>query len=107
MEFEFELEEEDPAPTADELAACVDVLKRVNRSDLKQPHLAPLLNAGLVLFTREVIKRRFGDGEMVDAVAQLSQQRQTVRELSRHFAANVTTCAFPSPYPGTAVTEVA
>jgi hypothetical protein len=77
MDAEFELEVDDDHPTPEEVAACTRTLQSLDRSVLEQPHMSELLEAGLALFTREVIKRRFGEGEMVDAVAQLSQQRQT------------------------------
>ena len=45
--------------------------------------MAEVLAAGIDLFSREVMKRRFGDGEVVDALQKQTRQNKRLRELTR------------------------
>merc|ERR1719375_745871 len=51
-------------PTAAELAACADVLRRLQPADLDRPEVAAVASAGDALFRRRILKQKFGEGEV-------------------------------------------
>eukprot|EP00811_Abedinium_folium_P005483 NODE_1504_length_2456_cov_6.787892.p1 GENE.NODE_1504_length_2456_cov_6.787892~~NODE_1504_length_2456_cov_6.787892.p1 ORF type:complete len:603 (+),score=187.96 NODE_1504_length_2456_cov_6.787892:57-1865(+) len=71
------------APSAEDVALCVVVLRQLKPADLQLPEMAELCAAGTALFTRHITKIAFGEKQVVDFLKEQSKNRKTVRELKR------------------------
>ena len=72
-----------PPPSADEIAACAAVLRRLSPSDLDHPWADELRAAGLALFSRAANKLAFNGKEVKDFLAEQSKHKKTLAELKR------------------------
>eukprot|EP00927_Polykrikos_kofoidii_P039235 TRINITY_DN33666_c0_g1_i1.p1 TRINITY_DN33666_c0_g1~~TRINITY_DN33666_c0_g1_i1.p1 ORF type:complete len:590 (-),score=112.90 TRINITY_DN33666_c0_g1_i1:157-1926(-) len=70
-------------PTAADVDACVETLRRLRPDDLHAPGFGELRAVGMALFKRDVIKEKFGSSEVVDFLQDRRKSRKTLNALKK------------------------
>ena len=69
-------------PSAAELAAATDVLRRLSASSLREdPALAPLRDVGVELFSQEVLRVKFNSPDAIEYLKQLNGHKELLKKL--------------------------
>lgn len=70
-------------PTAEDIARCASVLRRMQPSDLMLPDFEAIREAGVPIFKRIIMKDKFGSGEVVEFLKEKTNVKKMNVKLER------------------------
>ena len=71
-------------PTPEELASCAAILRRLTPSQLQLDEVKEVLEAGVPLFKRHIIKEKFGSGDVVGFLKEKTRVNKKIVEMKKN-----------------------